>query len=156
MQPFLDVIGARTWPQGERPEQANIVKIIGNYLILAAIQSLGEAIALGERSGVDGSQLVELLTSTIFPGPVYSSYGNLVATRQYEPAGFTTALGFKDLRLALDAADIVDLDLPFGGVLRGVLAQALANGQGEMDWASIAELVRSGQSGEGSPETPTR
>ena len=102
------------------------------------------------------SQLVELLTSTIFPGPVYSSYGNLVATRQYEPAGFTTALGFKDLRAALDAADSVDLDLPFGGVLRGVLAQALANGQGEMDWASIAELVRSGQSGEGSPETPTR
>lgn len=90
------------------------------------------------------------------PGPVYSSYGNLVATRQYEPAGFTTALGLKDLRLALDAADSVDLDLPFGGVLRGVLAQALANGQGEMDWASIAELVRSGQSGEGSPETPTR
>ena len=156
VQPFLDVIGARTWPQGERPEQANIVKIIGNYLILAAIQSLGEAITLGERSGVDGSQLVELLTSTIFPGPVYSSYGNLVATRQYEPAGFTTTLGLKDLRLALDAADSVDLDLPFGGVLRSVLAQALANGQGEMDWASIAELVRSGQSGEGSPETPTR
>ena len=52
VQPFLDVIGARTWPQGERPEQANIVKIIGNYLILAAIQSLGEAITLGERSGV--------------------------------------------------------------------------------------------------------
>jgi len=156
VQPFFDVIGARTWPQGERPEQANIVKIIGNYLILSAIQSLGEAITLGERSGVDGSQLVELLTSTIFPGPVYSSYGNLVASRQYEPAGFTTALGFKDLRLALDAADSVNLDLPFGGVLRGVLTQALANGQGEMDWASIAELVRSGQSGEGSPETPTR
>ena len=142
VQPFFDVIGARTWPQGERPEQANIVKIIGNYLILSTIQSLGEAITLGERSGVDGSELVELLTSTIFPGPVYSSYGNLVATRQYEPAGFTTTLGFKDLRLALDAAESVNLDLPFGGVLRGVLTQALANGQGEMDWASIAELVR--------------
>ncbi|SNS66973.1 3-hydroxyisobutyrate dehydrogenase [Streptosporangium subroseum] len=142
VQPFLDVIGTRTWRLGDRPEQANIVKILGNYLVASAIQSLGEAISLAEHADVDAATLVELLTSALFPGPVYSGYGNLIASRSYEPAGFTTSLGLKDVNLALDAAEQARLALPVGDVLRTVLADAIAAGRAEQDWASIAELQR--------------
>ncbi|WP_257720802.1 NAD(P)-dependent oxidoreductase [Microbacterium sp. XT11] len=142
MQPFFDVIGVRTWNLGRRPEQANVVKIIGNYLIACAIQSMGEAVGVAEEVGVDPAQLVELLTSTLFPGPVYTSYGSLIAERRYRPAGFTTRLGRKDVHLALDAADTVGFDLPFGEVLRSVFEQAMEQGLGDDDWASIAELRR--------------
>ncbi|MDP9845992.1 NAD(P)-dependent oxidoreductase [Streptosporangium lutulentum] len=142
VQPFLDVIGVRTWRLGDRPEQANIVKILGNYLIASAVQSLGEAISLAEHTGVDASTLVELLTSTLFPGTVYSGYGELIASRSYEPAGFTTSLGLKDVNLALDAAEQARLVLPVGDVLRTVLTETIAAGRAEQDWASIAELQR--------------
>lgn len=139
-QPFFDVIGARTWSLGDRPEQANTVKILGNYLIAAAIQSLGEAVSLAEQAGVDPAQLIDLLTATLFPGPVYASYGALIAERRYQPAAFTTTLGRKDLGLALDAGAQRGVTLPIGELLREIFDRALRDGHAEDDWASIAEL----------------
>lgn len=141
-QPFFDIIGARTWRLGGAPRQANVVKIIGNFLIASAIQSLSEAVSMAERTGVDSALLVELLTSTLFQGPAYSSYGKLIATSTYEPAGFTTTLGRKDVGLALEIAADSGLRLPFGEVLRTVLDEALDNGQADLDWSSIADLQR--------------
>ena len=141
VQPFLDAIGTRTWRLGSEPQQANIVKILGNYLIACAIQSLGEAVSLAESTGVDASVLIELLTSTLFPGQVYSSYGTLIAERRYQPAGFTTALGRKDLHLALDAATAADITLPIGELLRDVFDQAIRDGHTNDDWAVIAEQL---------------
>jgi 3-hydroxyisobutyrate dehydrogenase-like beta-hydroxyacid dehydrogenase len=151
VQPFFDVIGARTWNLGERPEQANVVKILGNYLIACAIQGMGEAVAVAEESRVDPGRFIELLTSTLFPGPVYTSYGALIAEQRYRPAGFTTRLGRKDVHLALDAADAAGRALPFGDVLRSVFEEAIEQGHGEDDWASIAELQRRGQRMPGTP-----
>lgn len=140
--PFLEVIGSRTWVLGDRPEQANATKILGNYLVACVIESLGESIAIAERGGIDPDTLVELLTSTLFPGPVFASYGELIAHRRYRPAGFTTSLGRKDLHLALDAAAEVGARTPFGDVLRDVFEQALAQGRAEDDWAAIVEPLR--------------
>ncbi|WP_418960601.1 NAD(P)-dependent oxidoreductase [Streptomyces tritici] len=139
VQPFFDVIGSRTWRLGDRPDQANIVKILGNYLIACAIQSLGEAVSLAEGAGVDSGQLVELLTSTLFPGAVYTGYGSMIAERRYQPAGFTTVLGRKDLHLALDAATDQGIPLPIGRLLADVFDAAVADGRGADDWAVIAE-----------------
>ncbi|GAA3045223.1 hypothetical protein GCM10017562_03110 [Streptomyces roseofulvus] len=138
-QPFFDVIGSRTWRLGELPEQANIAKVLGNYLIACAIQSLGEAVSVAEAAGADPGQFVELLASTLFPGPVYSGYGSMIARRTYQPAGFTTTLGRKDLHLALDAAAGQAVPLPFGELLRDVFDQAIADGRAADDWAAIAE-----------------
>lgn len=141
-QPFFDVIGSRTWVIGQEPAQANAIKVMGNYLVASAIQSLGETIAVAERAGIDPAPVVELLTSTLFPGPVYSTYGDLIAERRYRPAGFTTVLGRKDLHLALDAAANVGASLPFGEVLRDVFDKAISQGRSLDDWACIAELRR--------------
>lgn len=141
VQPLFDVIGAKTWHMGTSPGRANVVKIIGNYLIACAIQSMGEAVSLAEGAGVDAAQVIELLTSTLFPGVVYSSYGNLIATREYQPAGLSTALGRKDLHLALAEAANQGTVLPFGEVLRDTFERAISEGRGHDDWASITELL---------------
>ncbi len=88
-----------------------------------------------------------LLTSTLFQGPAYSSYGKLIATSTYQPAGFTTTLGRKDVGLALDVAADTGLRLPFGEVLRAVLDEALANRQADLGWSSIADLQRARDAG---------
>ncbi|MEU7027975.1 NAD(P)-dependent oxidoreductase [Streptomyces sp. NPDC046275] len=138
-QPFFDAIGSRTWRLGELPEQANIAKILGNYLIACAIQSLGEAVSVAEAAGADPGRFVDLLASTLFPGPVYAGYGSMIARRAYQPAGFTTTLGRKDLHLALDAAADQAVPLPFGELLREVFEQTIADGRATDDWAAIAE-----------------
>ena len=145
-EPFFSVMGVRTWPMGEQPETANLVKIAVNYNIIHALQALAESISLAEKSGVDPEAFVELLANTLFGGVVYQGYGNLIAKKEYLPAGFTADLGLKDLGLAQAAADKVGASLPSAPIMRSVFEAALAREDlAGMDWASIAEVVRDGQ-----------
>jgi 3-hydroxyisobutyrate dehydrogenase-like beta-hydroxyacid dehydrogenase len=142
-EPFYSVMGVRTWPMGERPELANLVKVAANYNIIHALQALAESIALVEKNGVDPEAFVDLLSNTFFAGVVYQVYGNLIATREYLPAGFTIDLGLKDLSLAEQAAASSGTSLPTAPVLRQVFEAALADDSLDgFDWAAIAEVTR--------------
>jgi 3-hydroxyisobutyrate dehydrogenase-like beta-hydroxyacid dehydrogenase len=55
-QPVLDAIGQRTWRVGAEPRQANAVKLAGNFMIAAAIETMGEAAAMVERYGVPAAE----------------------------------------------------------------------------------------------------
>jgi 3-hydroxyisobutyrate dehydrogenase-like beta-hydroxyacid dehydrogenase len=145
--PYLDVIGARTWRIGEEPAQANLVKIAVNFNLIHAIEALGESIAIVENHGVNPVNFVELLTQTLFAGVAYTGYGEIIATRRYQPPGFTLQLGLKDLGLAEDAASEVGVTLPSAKALRSVFEQAISQqGVDELDWAAIAEISRTRES----------
>ncbi|MBD0690489.1 NAD(P)-dependent oxidoreductase [Streptomyces sp. CBMA123] len=141
-EPLFAAMGERTWHFGDRPRQANTAKISTNFLLACAIESMAEACSLAESHDVRPTDLVEMLTGTLFPGPVYSGYGSMVAERRYEPAGFRLPLGLKDVGLALDAGAARHVPLPFGGILRDAFLDALAHGDGDKDWAAVAEVAR--------------
>ncbi|MDH6676554.1 3-hydroxyisobutyrate dehydrogenase-like beta-hydroxyacid dehydrogenase [Rhodococcus sp. LBL1] len=140
--PLLDVIGRRTWRVGDDPKQANVVKILGNYLVATAIQSMAEATTVAEKVGGSPELLMKIMNDSLFPGGVYEGYGTMIAQRRYEPAGFRLPLGLKDVRLALSQANDVNIGLPFGSVLENVFLDALAHGQAEQDWSAITEATR--------------
>ena len=141
VQPVLAVLGERIWPVGSEPERANVVKLAGNFMIASALESMGEAAALARGYGVTAQQLLELLTATLFAAPVYQGYGRLIAEQRYTPAGFALTLGLKDVRLALQAGEAAHVPLPFASVLRDRFLEAIAAGQSDHDWSSIAELA---------------
>jgi 3-hydroxyisobutyrate dehydrogenase-like beta-hydroxyacid dehydrogenase len=87
--PFFDLVGKRSWPMGEKPEVANLVKVAVNYNIIHASQALGESIALVETGGVGAPAFVELPFETLFGCVVYKGYGNLTADNQYLLQGFS-------------------------------------------------------------------
>lgn len=142
VQPLLDVMGQRTWRVGTRPGQAMAVKLAGNFMIASAIEAMGEASAMVERHGVPPAAMLNVLTSTLFAAPVYQGYGGLIAERRYEPASFRLVLGLKDLRLVLEAAEGAKTPMPFASVLRDHLLEAVAQGEGERDWAALADVAR--------------
>jgi 3-hydroxyisobutyrate dehydrogenase-like beta-hydroxyacid dehydrogenase len=142
VQPLLDVLGQRTWRVGPKPSQANAVKLAGNYMIASAIETMAEAAVLVERHGVPPADFLNLLTSTLFAAPVYQNYGALIVNRRFEPAAFRLALGLKDIRLVLEAAEAARTPMPFAGVLRDHLLEGVALGDGERDWAALARVVR--------------
>lgn len=143
VSPYLDVLGARTWRIGERPRMANVVKIAVNFNIIHAIEALGESIAIVERHGVPPESFVEMLTSTLFGGVVYSGYGAEIVNQSYDPPGFTVTLGLKDLALAEEIAAEGGVRLPTGPALRAVFERTLADPElGHLDWGAIAEVTR--------------
>ena len=139
--PVLEAIGQKTSVMSERPEAANLVKISGNFLIASVIEALGEAIALVGKGGVDRRQYLELLTSTIFNTPVYKTYGGLIVEEKFEPAGFATSLGQKDVHLALAAADTLSVPMPIASLLRDRFLALIANGGEALDWSAIGRLA---------------
>jgi 3-hydroxyisobutyrate dehydrogenase-like beta-hydroxyacid dehydrogenase len=141
VQPLLDVVGRRTFVMSSRPEAAALVKLSGNFLIASMIESVGEAMALVDRGGVDRGAYLDMLTSTLFDAPVYRGYGKLIAERKYEPAGFAAPLGQKDIRLALAAAEELRVPLPVASLLRDRLLRLLANGGEKLDWSAIGDFA---------------
>jgi 3-hydroxyisobutyrate dehydrogenase-like beta-hydroxyacid dehydrogenase len=139
--PLFNALGQKTVPIGSEPSTANLVKLSGNFLLASVIEALGEAIALVSKAGVDGRAYVELLTSTIFPAPVYGTYGGLIAAKRFEPAAFTAALGLKDIRLALAAAESLDVPMPLGTLLHRRFLRLLAQGGENLDWSALGGLA---------------
>ncbi len=70
-RPLFEVIGQRSFPLGDRPSAANVVKLCGNFMIVSAIESLAEAMTLAGRHGVETAALLEILTGTLFGTPLY-------------------------------------------------------------------------------------
>jgi 3-hydroxyisobutyrate dehydrogenase-like beta-hydroxyacid dehydrogenase len=138
--PLLDAIGQRTFVVSEQPHAANLVKLSGNFLIASAIESVGEAVALAAKAGVDRQQYVDILTSTLFTAPAYQTYGGLIARQEYEPAGFAATLGLKDVRLVLAAAEELQVPLPVASLLHDRLLRLVATGNGHLDWSAVATL----------------
>jgi 3-hydroxyisobutyrate dehydrogenase-like beta-hydroxyacid dehydrogenase len=140
VQPLLDLIGRKTWRLGEKASSANAMKLATNFLLVSAVQAMSEAAVLVTRYDLPSSALIDLVSSTIFTGPVYQGYGALIGERRYEPAAFKAALGLKDVELIRAAAEDVSIQLPTANLIRDNLLDAIAHGQGDMDLAVLAEV----------------
>ena len=139
--PLFDAMGQKTFVVSETPKVANLVKLSGNFLIASVIESLGEAMALVAKGGVDRTRYVEILTSTLFTAPIYKTYGGLLASGTFEPAGFAAPLGQKDIRLVLQAAEALRVPLPLASLLRDRFLALLAHGGDKLDWSAIGDLA---------------
>jgi len=140
-RPLLDAMGQKTFVISDTPKDANLVKLSGNFLIATVIESLGEALALVEKAGIDRHKYLEVLTSTLFTAPVYKTYGTLIANGTFEPAGFAAPLGQKDIRLTLAAAEELRVPLPLASLLRDRFLALLAHGGDRLDWSAIGALA---------------
>jgi 3-hydroxyisobutyrate dehydrogenase-like beta-hydroxyacid dehydrogenase len=138
--PLFDAIGQKTFLVSDTPKAANLVKLSGNFLIASVIESLGEALALVDKGGVDPRQYLEFMTSTLFNVPVYKTYGGLIAGGTFEPAGFAAPLGYKDIRLALAAAEDLRVPMPLASLVRDRFLALLARGGERLDWSAIGRL----------------
>jgi 3-hydroxyisobutyrate dehydrogenase-like beta-hydroxyacid dehydrogenase len=141
VSPLLQAIGQRTFTVSDTPKAANLVKLSGNFLIGSVIESVGEAMALVSKGGVDKHDYLELLTSTLFGAPVYKTYGALIADERFEPPGFAAKLGQKDVRLALAAADELRVPMPVASLLRDRFLTLVANGGENLDWSAVGSLA---------------
>ena len=94
-----------------------------------------------EDAGIDPRTYLEILTSTLFTAPVYKTYGDLIVGEKYDQVGFGAALGLKDIRLALAAAEAHRSPLPLASLVRDHLLAVLAQGGDAQDWSALGRLA---------------
>lgn len=141
VQPVFDVIGQKTWRVGTAPQHANVFKLAANFMLASAIETTSEAASLMTGHGIDPHAFLDVITNTLFPGPVYQGYGRMIADQRFEPALFKAKLGLKDVRLALAAGEAVNVALPVGSVVRDNLIEVIAQGDGDKDFAVLGKVA---------------
>jgi 3-hydroxyisobutyrate dehydrogenase-like beta-hydroxyacid dehydrogenase len=137
---LFNAMGQKLFYLGVEPPAANLVKLSGNFLIASVIESLGEAMALIGKAGIDQRTYLELLTSTLFNVPLYKNYGGLIVERKFEPAGFAAPLGLKDIGLTLAAAGELQVPMPVASLLHDRLLTLVARGGAALDWSALSSL----------------
>lgn len=143
----FDVLGRGVIEAGARPEQANVMKLAGNFMLAASIEAMAEAYALVRAHGVSTALFHETMAEKLFRSPIYQNYGRMIEAGRYEPAGFALSHGLKDIRYGLQAGDEARVPMPVGGVLRDRFLSAAARGWDDVDWAALGRVaaVDSGQ-----------
>ncbi len=141
-EPLFEAIGQRVFRVGTTPSAGNLVKLSGNFMIMAAVEAMAEAMTLAEKGGVDRATLLEVLTGTLFSAPVYKTYGDMLVADAFKPAGFAAPLGLKDMNLVDAAAGNSRIPMPLLGIVRDHLRAAIALEGEDVDWAGAGLAVR--------------
>jgi len=120
VRPLLEAIGGQgIFDFGEEVGAATLVKLVGNFLIISAGYSLREALSMAEKNGVDPQAVVDMLTRTLFPAPIYQSYGKRIAEKT---APFSqNAIPLKDVGLFKQTAQQVESPTPIARLLLDLL-----------------------------------
>ena len=134
VKPVLALMGQKIDDFGNEPGAANVVKLTGNFMIMASMETMAEAFTLAEKHGLDREQIADFFGSTVFNAPIYKNYGTLIARKTYQPVGFKTKLGFKDARLASKMALDAEMPAPLLNLVYNRLLSSMANGKSDSDW----------------------
>jgi 3-hydroxyisobutyrate dehydrogenase-like beta-hydroxyacid dehydrogenase len=141
--PLFEAMGQGTVPMAATPEHASLLKLCGNFIIASLIEMFGEALALGEKAGLDPQRLADTLAKILFAGaPVPMGYAKRIAGTEFEPAAFAMPLGLKDVSLVLKAAEELRVPLPLASLLRDHFMASLAKGRENWDWGGMAAVLR--------------
>jgi 3-hydroxyisobutyrate dehydrogenase-like beta-hydroxyacid dehydrogenase len=136
-----DLGGKNLYDFGEDPKSAAVIKVANNFLILAALEAMGEAFNLVTRAGADANAFYQMITETFFSAPIYKNYGKIILDKSYDKAGFSSQLGFKDTKLALSLADEVSTTLPIADLLKNKFVINHNRGRNQWDWISIVKVI---------------
>ncbi|HTK06531.1 MAG TPA: NAD(P)-dependent oxidoreductase [Ktedonobacteraceae bacterium] len=120
VRPLLKAMGGQgIFDFGEEVGAATLVKLVGNFLIISAARSLGEALTMAEKNGVDPKAVVEMLTQTLFPAPIYQSYGKMIAEKTLPFS--QSKIPLKDIGLFKKTAQQVESPTPISSFLYDLL-----------------------------------
>lgn len=124
----------------ERPALASVAKLTVNLLLLDGVVALAEAFADGHAGGLSDDQLRELLGESpmVAPGLKYRFEGILTGDQE---TIWSTTLGLKDARLALEVARGGGVELPLTSTASALYERAVSRTQ-DADIATVTELYR--------------
>jgi 3-hydroxyisobutyrate dehydrogenase len=126
-RPLLEVLGNSIFHMGPSG-MGTTMKLVANTLLGLGMQALAEAIALGEKAGLEKGLLLDVLEQTAVLTPGQKAKLANVEREQY-PTQFALSLIHKDFRLILDEAYATSVPMPATAVAQQLYAAALATGR---------------------------
>jgi 3-hydroxyisobutyrate dehydrogenase len=146
-QPVLEAMGRASFHAGPAGS-GQVAKACNNMLLAVHMLGTCEALAMGERHGLDPARLSEIMLASSgrnWSLEVYNPWPGVMegspASNDYRP-GFMVDLMAKDLGLALDVAAAAGVDNRMGQLAQALYAEHQEAGNGPRDFSSVLERYR--------------
>ena len=121
------------------PGSGTAMKLVVNTLLGVGMQAIAEAVALGEKAGLDRQRLLTVLSKTAVVAPAHIGKLAKVATNDYREQ-FPLRLMNKDFQLILDAAAQARVAMPVTEAAFSVNSDELAH-HAEEDFSAVVRRM---------------
>ncbi|WP_119353485.1 NAD(P)-dependent oxidoreductase [Azohydromonas sediminis] len=122
-------------------EQARVAKLAVNLMIVGTSTMLAEALALGERGGLEWQRLWDVVEASAVASPIVRAKAPALRAHDYTPT-FTVEQMRKDVSLIRAAAAALGVATPVTDVAAAALDRAAAAGEGGDDYAVVIRDAR--------------
>jgi 3-hydroxyisobutyrate dehydrogenase-like beta-hydroxyacid dehydrogenase len=133
-EPIFKAIAKRYFLLGG-PGSGTAMKLVVNTLLGVGMQAIAEAVALGEKVGLDRERLLDVLSQTAVVAPAHLGKLARVAVNDYSPQ-FPLRLMNKDFELILVAAAKAHFSMPATEAAFYINAEELTGGS-EEDFSAV-------------------
>ncbi len=115
------------------------MKLVANSTLGALMTALGEALALGDRLGLDREAVFDMLAGSPI-GVTARNKRSRITSGRYPP-NFKLRLAVKDMRLVVETAERLGLDARIAKAALSWFKEAEAAGLGEMDYSAVVAHI---------------
>ncbi len=121
-------------------EQARLMKLVINLMIMLTSGMLAEALTLGRKGGLDWNDMWQVISASAVASPIVKAKAAMLGRRDFSPT-FTVQQMRKDVGLILDAGAGLNVPLGLTATAAQWLASAAAQGGAEDDYAYVIKVV---------------
>jgi 3-hydroxyisobutyrate dehydrogenase-like beta-hydroxyacid dehydrogenase len=142
IKPVFEAMGKRFFLLGPAGS-GQIVKLAMNLILALEVEALSEAMALVRTAGIKGERLSEVLQSSMGRSALMDVKAPLILKNEY-PASFPLRLMHKDIRLALELARELGIELPAGAAAYSTYSAVKEASKDDPDYAAVARFWNKG------------
>jgi 3-hydroxyisobutyrate dehydrogenase-like beta-hydroxyacid dehydrogenase len=137
MRPILEVLSETTHYMGGQAMGASM-KLVGNLVVAAQIEALGEAMIMATKAGLDPVDVLGVLHVTDFKSPIFDGVGGALIERDFS-THFALKLMLKDANLIARFAQDLNVPIPAAAATREVIKGAVNKGWGELNASAFIQ-----------------
>ena len=135
-RPLLDIVG-KVFVVGEHPGLGQTMKLCNNLLSATALAISSEAMVLGVKAGLDPKMMLDVInTGSGRNSATQDKFPRSVLPRTFD-FGFGTGLMYKDVRLCMEEAERLGVQMWVGPAVRQMWLQACMELGPESDFTAI-------------------
>lgn len=138
-RPVFEAMGKNIVLIGEAGA-GQITKACNQVVVALTIEAVGEALTLAAKAGVDPAKVRSALLGGFAQSRILDLHGQRVLDNRYEP-GFRVKLHRKDLGIALEAAQSLDVRLPVTATVKEMFDTLIADNKGDYDHSVLIQWL---------------
>jgi 6-phosphogluconate dehydrogenase len=116
------------------------MKLVGNLLVASQIVSIGEALSLAKKAGLDLKKVLGVAAVADFKTPIYAGVGAGVIVDDYE-VNFPLKLMLKDAKLIQAFARRLNTPVTIAATTEDLAKEGVDSGFGELNASAIVKVI---------------